>query len=53
MGKITSLVPDLNSHQLIFGGDLNCTIDPILDRSNPKTLTLQKWLGHYHSSWIK
>uniref|UniRef100_A0A8C5ELJ2 Endonuclease/exonuclease/phosphatase domain-containing protein n=1 Tax=Gouania willdenowi TaxID=441366 RepID=A0A8C5ELJ2_GOUWI len=30
-------IPSLNDHLLIFGGDLNCVIDPIFDRSNPRT----------------
>lgn len=40
MGKIISLIPDLNSHRLIFVGDLNCVINPVLDRSNPKSTNL-------------
>ncbi len=27
--KVTSLLPDLTSHHLILGGDLNCTINPL------------------------
>lgn len=42
MGKIISLIPDLNSHQLIFGGDLNCVINPTLDRSHSKLTNLSK-----------
>lgn len=37
--KMISLLPNLNSHRLIFGGDLNCVINPILDRSNPENHT--------------
>ena len=37
MGKVFLLIPDINSQQLILGGDLNCTINPILYRSNPKS----------------
>lgn len=35
-----SLLPDLNRYSLILGGDLNCCLDPILDRSsnNPSTV---------------
>lgn len=40
--KIFSLLPDLNTHRLIFGGDLNCVINPVLDRSNPKTTSQSK-----------
>jgi len=41
ISKITSLIPDLNSQQLIFAGDLNCAIDPVLD-SNPKSTNPSK-----------
>ena len=34
-----SLIPCLDTHHLIFGGDLNLTISPSLDKSNPKALT--------------
>ena len=36
MSKIISLIPDLNSQQLIIGGDLNCMMNLALDRSNSK-----------------
>lgn len=36
MGKFILLLPDLNSQQLMFGGDLNCVINAVLDRSNSK-----------------
>ena len=36
IGKVISLLPDLSSHHLILGGDLNCTIDPLLDKSCPR-----------------
>ena len=42
MGKIISLIPDLNSQQLIFGGDLNCVMNPVLDRSNFKYTNMSK-----------
>lgn len=31
-----SLLPDLNSHSLILGGDFNCCLDASLDRSSSK-----------------
>ena len=34
--KVTSLLPDLTSHHLILGGDLNCTINALLDKSCPR-----------------
>lgn len=42
IGKIISLIPDLNSQQLIFGGDLNCVMNPALDRSSSKPTNLSK-----------
>lgn len=32
--KVVSALPDLNTHQLILGGDLNFAVDPSLDRSS-------------------
>lgn len=34
--KIFSLLPDLNTHYLIMGGDFNCALNPTLDRSSTK-----------------
>ncbi|XP_062893735.1 LINE-1 retrotransposable element ORF2 protein isoform X1 [Mobula hypostoma] len=34
--RVLSLIPNLNTHKLIFSGDLNCAIDPLLDRSCPR-----------------
>lgn len=42
INKLVSLLPDLNSHSMIFGGDINCVMDPSLDRSNPKSLSRSK-----------
>lgn len=41
-GDFFSLLPELNSHQLIIGGDLNCVLDPTLDRSRTTSGTLSK-----------
>ena len=30
-------IPNLNTHLLIFGGDLNCVVNPVLDRSSART----------------
>lgn len=35
-------LPDLNSRQLILGGDFNCCLDPSLDRSSNRPSTLSK-----------
>lgn len=35
LGKL----PSLNSHRLILGGDLNCVIDPALDRSSSRVIS--------------
>ena len=40
--KIFSLLPDLNTYHLIFGGDMNCVMGTTMDRSNPKTAPLLK-----------
>lgn len=37
-----SVLPDLSVHRLILGGDLNCWLDPYLDRSSPKVRPLSK-----------
>lgn len=37
-----SSLPDLNSHSLILGGDFNCWLDPLLDRSSTKPAALSK-----------
>lgn len=37
-----SLLPDLSSHYLILGGDLNCWLDPALDRSSTKPGVVSK-----------
>lgn len=42
INKLVSLLPDLNTHLMIFGGDINCVTDPSLDRSNPKSLSRSK-----------
>lgn len=42
MTALFSSIPCLDSHRLIFGGDLNLAVNPRLDRSNPKNLTPSK-----------
>lgn len=39
MNKLFECLPSVNDNLLIIGGDMNCVIDPKLDRSNPRTLT--------------
>lgn len=39
MTSLFSKIPNLDTHRLILGGDLNLVIDPKLDRSHPKVLT--------------
>ena len=40
--KVISLLPDLNIYHLIFGGDVNCTMDQLLDRSSSKKKACSK-----------
>lgn len=35
--KLLSSLPNLDTHRLILAGDLNCTIDPLLDKSSSKS----------------
>lgn len=37
-----SHLPDLSSHHLILGGDINCVLSPLLDRSISKRTSLTK-----------
>lgn len=37
--RLLSSIPHLNSHLLIFGGDLNCVLDPVLDRSSSRPIS--------------
>ena len=39
MTSLFSLIPCLDSHHLILGGDLNLVVNPALDLSKPKNLT--------------
>ena len=38
MKTFLSSLPNLNSHTLIMGGDMNCVIDPLLDKSSFKNV---------------
>ena len=43
--KLNSILPDLNSHQLILGGDFNCVLHVQLDKLRPRpnsSLNLQR-----------
>lgn len=42
MKKLLSSIPKLHSHHLILGGDMNTVLNPLLDKSNPKTATPAK-----------
>ena len=37
-----SRIPDMATHYLIFGGDVNCVLCPVLDRSSSKKVSLSK-----------
>lgn len=40
--NLFSRLPNMTSHHLILGGDMNCTLSPVLDRSSPKRSSLSK-----------
>lgn len=42
MKKLISSLPDLHTHKLIFGGDINCVMDPSLDRSSSRVVMPSK-----------
>lgn len=44
-----SSLPDLNSHRLILGADLNCVLNAKLDRSKQTPGTLSRFAGYIHS----
>lgn len=47
--RFFSQLPDLNSHSLILGGDFNCYLDPVLDRSSPNPATPSRSADHIKS----
>lgn len=52
--RVFSLLPDLSSYSLILGGDLNCWLDPMLDRSSPNPSTVSKsssFIQSFLSNW--
>lgn len=42
MKTFLSSLPDLNTHRLILGGDFNCVLDPVLDRSSNTPYNITK-----------
>lgn len=40
--KFFSLLPNMNTHHLILGGDMNCALSPSMDRSSPRTTIMSK-----------
>ena len=55
-----SSLPDLSSHSLILGGDFNCWLDPVLDRSstNPDSISrsasfIQSFLSNFGVSDVR
>ncbi len=55
MKGLLSSLPKLDSHLLIVGGDMNCVINPILDRSNSRAAApsnVSSPYGFYGSIWI-
>lgn len=37
VSSLFATIPNLDSHLLIMGGDMNCIIDPTLDKSSPRS----------------
>ncbi len=50
--RLLGNIPFLNTHLLILGGDLNCVLDPVLDRSNPRNL-IQSAMSKTFSYFMK
>jgi hypothetical protein len=58
LSGLIAILPHLNSHHLILGGDLNCVLHPCLDRSRPKpnnvisksVAVINSFLESYHLS---
>lgn len=42
ISSILNILPNLDTHQLIMGGDFNFVLDPFLDRSSSRTVPLAK-----------
>lgn len=42
MATLLSSLPNMDTHYLILGGDLNCVMDTQLDRSSPRVTSLSK-----------
>ena len=40
--KFFPLLPNMNTHHLILGGDMNSALSPSLDRSSSRTMTMSK-----------
>lgn len=40
--SLFSRIPDIDTHHVILGGDINCVLSPSLDRSSPKTMQLTR-----------
>lgn len=47
--RFFSLLPDLSTHSLILGGDFNCWLDLVLDRSSSNPATVRKSTSHIQS----
>lgn len=42
MSSLFTIIPNLDFHLLIMGGDMNCVIDPSLDKSSMRSFTPMK-----------
>lgn len=50
--RLLTNLPFLNTHLVIFGGDLNCVFYPSLDRSNPRNL-IQSAMSKIFSDFMR
>ena len=45
---VLGMLPGLNSHPLIIGGDFNCCLDPVLDRSSTRPRVVSRSASYIH-----
>lgn len=55
MSRLFYIFPDLDIHKLLFEGDLNCVVDPMLDwyGATMGALLILRWPNLYLCLWRK